>query len=134
MSNQEKLLERSKKYEQDLSEQLSEYSGKAEKFGKNALMIAGGVFLAYQAVKLITGGGKKSKKSQVYKEVYEDEDDYDNSPRIIIRREESGNNSGIMNLLKAEVGGILVAIARDKILEFLSQLENQRSNDGEKEA
>jgi hypothetical protein len=133
MSNQEKLLERSKKYEQDLSEQLKEYSGKAEKFGKNALMIAGGVFLAYQAVKLITGGGKKSRKSQVYKEVNEDENEFDDSPRIIIRREES-SGGGIMDALKAEVGGILVAIAREKILDFLSQLENRKSNDREEEA
>lgn len=133
MSNQEKLLERSKKYEQDLSEQLSEYSGKAEKFGKNALMIAGGVFLAYQAVKLITGGGKKSRKTKVYKEVNEDESEYDDSPRIVIRREES-SSGGIMTLLKAEVGGILAAIARDKILEFLSQLENRKPHDREEEA
>jgi|GEM_PF-4545708 hypothetical protein len=133
MSNQEQLLERSKKYEQDLSEQLSEYSGKAQKFGKNALMIAGGVFLAYQAVKLITGGGKKSQHAKVYKEVDEEESDYDDSPRIIIRREES-SSSGLMNTLKAEISGILVAIARDKILEFLSELENKRSDDREKEA
>lgn len=133
MSNQEKLLERSKKYEQDLSEQLKEYSSKAEKFGKNALMIAGGVFLAYQAVKLITGGGKKSRKTRVYKEVNEDESEHDDSPRLIIKREES-SSGGIMDVLKAEVGGILVAIAREKILEFLSQLENQRSNDREEEA
>ena len=132
MSNQEKLLERSKKYEQDLSEQLRDYSGKAQTFGKNALMIAGGVFIAYQAVKLITGGGKKSKKSKVYKEVNEDESEHDDSPRLIIRREESSH--GIMGSLKAEIGGILVAIARDKILEFLSQLENQKSNDRETEA
>lgn len=133
MSNQEKLLERSKKYEQDLSEQLKEYSGKAEQFGKNALMIAGGVFLAYQAVKLITGAGKKSRKTKVYKEVDEDESEHDDSPRLIIRREES-SGGGIMDSLKAEVGGILVAIAREKILEFLSQLENQKSNDREEEA
>ncbi|SMG22160.1 hypothetical protein SAMN05661096_01263 [Marivirga sericea] len=131
MSNQEQLLEKSKRYEQDLSEHLREYSGKAEKFGKNALMIAGGVFLAYQAVKLLTGS-KKSRKSQVYKEVDEDERDYDDSPRLIIKREES--STGIMDALKAEVGGILVAIARDKILEFLSQLENKGSDDREKEA
>jgi len=131
MSNQEKLLERSKKYEQDLSEQLGEFSGKAGKFGKNALMIAGGVFIAYQAVKLITGS-KKSRNSKVYKEVGEDEGDYDDSPRLIIKREESSN--GLLSSLKAEVGGILVAIARDKILEFLSQLENQKSDDREKEA
>ncbi|HET8861411.1 hypothetical protein [Marivirga sp.] len=133
MSNQEKLLERSKKYEQDLSEQLNEYSGKAQKIGKNALMIAGGVFLAYQAVKLVTGGGKKSRSSKVYKEVSEDESEYDDSPRIVIRREES-SGGGIVTLLKAELGGILVAIARDKILEFLSQLENRKSNDREEEA
>ncbi len=132
MSNQEKLLEKSKKYEQDLSEQLSEYSGKAEKFGKNALMIAGGVFLAYQAVKLITGGGKKSRSSKVYREVDEDESEYDDAPRLIIKRDES--STSIMNSLKAEVGGILVAIAREKIFEFLSQLEKQKPNDREKEA
>jgi hypothetical protein len=131
MSNQEKLLERSKKYEQDLSEQLSEYSGKAEKIGKNALMIAGGIFLAYQAVRLITGS-KKTRNTKVYKEVEEDENDYGDSPRLIIKREQSSNS--IVDSLKAEVGGILVAIAREKILEFLSQLENQKSDDREKEA
>lgn len=132
MSDQEKLLERSKKYQQDLNEQLSEYSGKAQKLGKNALMIAGGVFLAYQAVKLITGGGKKNRKTKVYKEVHEDESEYEDSPHLIIRREEG--NAGIINMLKAEVGGILVAIARDKILEFLNQLENQRTHDSEDKA
>lgn len=131
MSNQEKLLEKSKKYEQDLSEQLSEYSGKAEKFGKKALMIAGGIFLAYHAVKLLTGS-KKSRNTKVYKETEEEESDYDDSPRIIIKREQSSN--GIIDSLKAEVGGILVAIARDKVLEFLSQLEKQKTNDREKEA
>jgi hypothetical protein len=131
MSNQEKLLEKSKKYEQDLSEQLSEYSGKAEKFGKNALMIAGGIFLAYHAVKFITGS-KKSRNTKVYREVGGDEEDYEDSPRIIIKRDDS--QSGILDALKAEVGGILVAIAREKILEFLSQLENKKSNDQEREA
>jgi len=131
MSNQEQLLEKSKRYEQDLSEQLSEYSGKAQKFGKNALMIAGGVFLAYQAVRLITGS-KKSRHSKVYKEVDEDDDNYEDSPRIIIKRDDS--HSSILDALKAEVGGILVAIAREKILEFLSQLENKKSDDQEREA
>jgi hypothetical protein len=131
MSNQEQLLEKSKRYEKDLSEQLNEYSGKAQNIGKNALMIAGGVFLAYQAVKLLTGS-KKSRRSKVYKEVNEEESEHDDSPRLIIRREVS--SSGIMDSLKAEVGGILVAIARDKILEFLSQLENKKFDDGEKEA
>lgn len=125
MSNQEKLLEKSKKYEQDLSEQLTEFSGKAEKIGKNALMIAGGVFLAYQAVRLITGS-KKSRNTKVYKEVEEDENDYDDAARLIIKREES--NHGIIDSIKAEVSSILVAIAREKILEFLSQLENDKND------
>ena len=125
MSNQEKLLEKSKKYEQDLSEQLTEFSGKAEKIGKNALMIAGGVFLAYQAVRLITGS-KKSRNTKVYKEVEEDENDYDDAPRLIIKREES--NHGIIDSIKAEISSILVAIAREKILEFLSQLENDKND------
>lgn len=128
MDNQEKLLERSKRYEQDLSEQLSDFSGKAERIGKNALMIAGGVFIAYQAVRLLTGS-KKSRNTKVYRETYEDESEYEDSPRIIIKRDVQ--SSGILHSLKAEVGGILVAIARDKILEFISQLENRRSNERE---
>ena len=132
-SSHEQLLERSKRYEQDLSEQLKEYSGKAEKIGKNALVIAGGVFIAYQVVKLITGGKKKS-KSKFYSEISEGEHDneHDDSPRVIIKKEKSG--VGMIDLLKAEVGGILVAIARDRILEFIHQLENKKSDEGEKEA
>lgn len=130
MSNQEKLLEKSKRYEKDLSEQLGEYSGKAQTVGKNALMIAGGIFLAYQTVRLITGS-KKSRNTKVYREVDDEEEEYEDSPRLIIKREESGN--GILASLKAELSGILVAIARDKVLEFLSQLENRKSDGREEE-
>lgn len=131
MNNEDKLLEKSRRYEQDLTEQIGDLSGKAQRVGKSALMIAGGVFLAYQTVRLLTGS-KKSRNTKVYKETYEDDNEYEDSPRIIIRRE-ADNSSSILNTLKAEVGGILVAIARDKILEFISKLETQKSNDREED-
>lgn len=125
MNSQEKLLEKSKRYESELTEQIGELSEKAQVIGKNALMIAGGVFVAYQLVRLITGS--KGGKSKVYKEVYEDEEEYEDAPRIIIKK--SHHSPGIIDSLKAEVSGIILAIAREKILEFLTQLQEQYRND-----
>lgn len=125
MNSQEKLLEKSKKYENDLAEQIGELSEKAQVLGKNALMIAGGVFVAYQLVRLITGS--RGGKSKVYQEVYEDEEVHKDAPRIIIKK--SNSSPSLFESLKAEVSGIVLAIAREKILEFLNQLQEQYKND-----
>lgn len=124
MSDSNQLKNQQKQYQQELSAQVKELSGKAGDYGKNALMIAGGVFVAYQLVKLFTGS--KSKKTQVYRETYEDERDVKDAQRIIIKRDES--SPGVFDVFKAEIGAMLMALAKDKILEFIHQLEVNKNN------
>ncbi|MBK6265602.1 hypothetical protein JKA74_11185 [Marivirga sp. S37H4] len=130
MSDQNQLLERSKQYEREISEQVREFTGKAEDWGKTALMVAGGAFVAYQLVKLFSGSRSKS-KGKVYRETDEDETEIKNAERIIIRRDNS--SPGLFDLIKVEMSGLLLAIAKEKILEFLSQIEASRINASEEE-
>ncbi len=137
MSNQNQLLERSKEYESEISEQMRELSGKAEEWGKTALVVAGGAFIAYKLVKLFSGSKSKSKyksKGTVYMQTDEDENSLKNADRIVIRRERNNNTSpGFLDMFKAEISGLLLAIAKEKIIEYLSKAEASRINASEEE-
>lgn len=134
MSNQNQLLQRSKEYENELSEQMRELSGKAQDWGKTALVVAGGAFIAYRLVKLFSGSKSKTKSgAKVYRLTDEDESEVKNAERIVIRRDSGGGSPGFFDIIKVEMGGLLLAIAKEKILEFLSQVEASRINASEEE-
>ncbi len=124
MSDSNQLQHKQKQYQQELSDQVKELSDKAGDYGKTALMVAGGVFVAYQLVKLFTKS--KSNKTTVYRETYEDEREVDNAQRIIIKRDDS--SPGVFDVFKAEIGAMLLALAKDKILEFIDQIEVNKNN------
>ena len=126
MSDSSQLKDKQHKYQQELSTQVKELSGKAGDYGKTALMVAGGAFVAYQLVKWMSGSRSKSKKEQVYRETYEDDYDVDNAQRIVIRKDDS--KPGVFDVMKAELGAILIALAKDKIMEFIEQIEVNRRN------
>lgn len=131
MNEQRHLMQKKKEYEENISHQLQEYTDKAQEIGKTALMIAGGAFVAYQLVKLFTRSkSPKSSKSKVNGKVYQgayEGDDDGKGPRTIVIREDSGSLS-MFDLIKAEMGGLLLAIAKDKILAFIHQLESSKTN------
>ncbi len=129
MSDSNQLKNKQKQYQQELSDQVKELSGKAGDYGKTALMVAGGVFVAYQLVKLFTKS--KSNKTTVYRESYEDEREVDNAQRIIIRRDDS--SPGVFDVFKAEIGAMLLALAKDKILDFINQIEINKNNASEED-
>jgi hypothetical protein len=124
MSDSNQLRNKQQQYQKELTHQVKELSGKAQDWGKSALMIAGGVFVAYQLVKLFSGS--KNNRTTVYKETYEDEQEVENARRIIIKRDES--STGVFDVFKAEIGAMLLALAKDKILEFINQLEFAKKN------
>ncbi|GAA5033125.1 hypothetical protein GCM10011506_22520 [Marivirga lumbricoides] len=135
MSEQRRLMQQKKEYEESISHQLQEYTDKAQEIGKTALMIAGGALVAYQLVRLFTkrkSSAKSSRpkvKGKVYQGMYEGDDD-GKGPRTIVIKEDSGSLS-MFDLIKAEMGGLLLAIAKDKILAFLHQLESPKTNASE---
>ncbi len=130
MSDSKQLKNQQSQYKQELSDQMKELSGKAGDWGKNALIVAGGVFVAYKLVKLFTGP-KSSPKSKVFKESFENETEVENAQRIIIRRDNS--SPGIFDVIKVEIGAMLLALAKDKISDFIQQLEVNRRNAGEED-
>jgi len=130
MDNNKSLKERSKVYEDELTEQFAELSEKAIDVGKQALIVAGGVFVAYQMVKFVAGGRKKKEKN-VYQRV-EGETDVHDSNKIIIR--ESKHSNSFINELKAEVGSFLVDLAKAKVYEFLSNLSQKNEHTEESDS
>lgn len=136
MNEQRHLMQKKKEYEESISHQLQEYTDKAQDIGKTALMIAGGAFVAYQLVRLFTKSrGSKSSRAKVNGKVYQgsyEGDDDGKGPRTIVIKEDSGSLS-MFDLIKAEMGGLLLAIAKDKILAFIHQLESSKTNASEHE-
>jgi hypothetical protein len=126
MDNNSSLRERSKVYEDELTEQFAELSEKAIDVGKQALIVAGGVFVAYQLVKLVAGGKRKKKKA--YENVSDDHKS-DLTDKIIIR--ESKHSNSLLDELKAEVSTILIDLAKAKIYELLRNLSQNNQHEEE---
>jgi hypothetical protein len=132
MSNS--LQEKQKVLEEELNEQLSEAKDKAVEVGKQALVIAGGVFVAYQLVKLLTSSKKKKKvnsNQKVYQQIGVDENNLSGAQKIVIERTPARNKSLFLDELKAEFGSMLMGLVKAKIYEALEQLNNkmQKGND-----
>ena len=127
-----------KELEDELSEQLSEVSEKAIDVGKQALVIAGGVFVAYQLVKLFTGSGKKKKnkkaKKQVYQKVLSEGQDPSGAETIIIKEVEAKQSNVFWEELKSEFGAMLLGLVKAKIYEALEKFnENMQAERDEQE-
>jgi hypothetical protein len=128
-----KLQEKHKELEVELSEQFSEISDKAKEVGKQALVIAGGVFVAYQLVKFMTSSKKKKKKSsgKVYQQLAATSMDESGTPRIIIKEAPDNHNSSFLSEMKAEFGAMLMGLAKAKIYEVLENLNKNKQNSDE---
>lgn len=131
------LQERRRVLEEELSEQISEVSEKAKDVGKQALIIAGGVFVAYQLVKLMTKS-KKGKKcddqpKQVYHRVVAEGQDPSGAETIIIKEAKNDKSNVFWEELKAEFGAMLLGLVKAKIYEalenFNKDLETAKDKD-----
>lgn len=135
MSN--KLQEKHRALEVELNEQFSEFSNKAKDVGKQALVIAGGVFVAYQLVKFMTSSTKKKKmksSGKVYHQMQPSSLDENGSQRIIIQEAPVSHKSSFLSEIKAEFGSILMGLVKAKIYEILDNLnKNTDKSDEETE-
>lgn len=128
------LKEKRRALEDDLQEQISDFSVQAKSVGKQALVIAGGVFVAYQLVKLMTGKKKEKKgKARVYHQIAVEGKDTSGTEKIIIQEAPSHSSSNsFLNELKAEFGAMILGLVKSKIYEALENMNrNMNQTDDE---
>ena len=112
------LLRRSAHHRELLEEEMKAITEKSEKIITNALIIGGALALTYFIVSSLSGSSKKEKsRAKKIKLVTSKEEDQ-TQPETIVA-EEPGIVSQIGSVLVAQATGLLLSIAREKLVEFL---------------
>lgn len=120
------LLQRSEHHREMLADEMKSISEKSEKIITNALIIGGALALTYFLVSGLSRSKSKPKpKTQKIKLVAptpEGESETEAAPQ------EAGIVSQIGSVLLAQATGLLLSIARDKLVEFLQSQAAKKDN------
>ena len=125
------LLQRSEHHRELLEEEVKLITERSEKIITNALIIGGALALTYLLVSSFSGSGKKEKvKTKKIKlaagkdeEVEQDESS---------QHAEAGFVSQIGSVLMAQAAGLLLSVAREKLVEFLQSQAAKKDNTHER--
>jgi hypothetical protein len=124
------LLQRSAHHRELLEEEMKAITEKSEKIITNALIIGGALALTYFVVSSLSGSSKKEKsRSKKVKLVASKE--ADEAQPESIQPEEAGFVSQIGSVLVAQATGLLLSIARDKLVEFLQSQAAKKNSTNE---
>lgn len=130
----EQLLERSARHRELLEEELKQITERSRKVITNALIIGGTLALAYLLVSSVTGGSKKEKRPHRLRLVENAEGEMvpqadDDTPA------QAGIGSRIGAVLLAQATGLLLGIAREKLVEFLHSqaVKNEQTHESSSE-
>lgn len=126
------LLEKSQHHREALEEEMKLMTEKTEKVLTNALIIAGALTVTYLLVRGLSGSSSKKKKEKARKiklvagAADSEEEEEDDEPA------RAGIASQIGGVIAAQVTGLLLSIAREKLVEFLEShygAKNERTNE-----
>lgn len=118
-SDKGKLLQKSALHRELLEEEVKQISERSEKIITNAIVIAGALALTYFLVSSFSGSsGKKKPKTRNIKLV-EGKQAGDVEVETASVHETSGIVSQIGAVIAAQATGLLLSIAREKLVEFL---------------
>lgn len=125
------LLQRSAHHRELLEEEMKAITEKSEKVITNALIIGGALALTYFLVSSFSGSRKKEnpKAKRVKLVTAKDEDE---SEIEAAAPEQPGIVSQIGTVLVAQVTGVLLSIAREKLVEFLQSQTAKKDNTHER--
>lgn len=111
----------SEEHKHAFEEELSEALDKGKRIATSALVIGGGFALSYYLIRKMTGGSsKKVKKIK----------GNDSQQEVIIHKKPSVFST-VGNVVLTEIAVFLLAIAKEKLIEYL---ENQREDANSKDA
>lgn len=108
MSKREQLLKSSEKLKSSLDSQIDDLKNNADKIGKGALIVGGGLVGAYLLSNVLTKSDKTKKRKKSSKEKNEID---------------SGKDNLLMSTLKEQAMIFLLGLATEKLASFLKDLE-----------
>lgn len=121
------LLQRSAHHRELLEEEVRVISEKSERIITNALIIGGALALTYLLVSTFSGSSKKQKaKAKKIKVVAANDDEAGEVE--VSQPQEAGIVSQIGGVLAAQATGLLLSIAREKLVEFLQSQMAKKDN------
>jgi hypothetical protein len=106
-----RLQEESDKFEDSLSEEVSEFSDKAVELAEKALIIGGGALLSYLVVRMILGKNQHDEEKEGGRE------------RIVIKS--SSHGDVFLKSLTDKAVLVLLELAREVIVKFLKDLPDK---------
>lgn len=119
-SDKGKLLQKSALHRELLEEEVKQISERSEKIITNAIVIAGALALTYFVVSSFSGSSEKKKpKTRKIKLVEGNQTAGDVQVETASVHETSGIVSQIGAVIAAQATGLLLSIAREKLVEFL---------------
>jgi tellurite resistance protein len=125
------LLQRSEHHRELLEEEVRLVTEKTEKMITNALIIGGALAVTYFVVSSLSSSGKKEKaRSKRIKLTPASE-----GPGLeqeVVEPAQAGIVSAIGSALVAQATGLLLSIAREKLLEFLQSHAAKKDNPHER--
>ena len=125
------LLQRSEHHRELLEEEVKLITERSEKIITNALIIGGALALTYLLVSSFSGSGKKAKTKAKKIKLVADRDEevgQDESNQ----HAEVGFVSQIGSVLMAQAAGLLLSVAREKLVEFLQSHAAKKDNTHER--
>lgn len=126
------LLQRSAHHRELLEEEVKLITERSEKIITNALIIGGALALTYFVVSSLSGSGKKRKSSSKKIKLVTAADAEQGTVEEVSEPQEAGFVSQIGSVLMAQATGLLLSIAREKLVEFLQSQAAKKDNTHER--
>lgn len=123
MSKREELEKENAAYKNALEKQLDKLKGDVNNFGKSALWIGGGLLATYFVVDALTAKQKKKKSKKQAKKV-----------EVVEVMEKSAKDNLLMSTVKEQALIFLLGVAAQQLAKFLSELDSEDSENGEKDS
>lgn len=113
MSKREELQKQNNDFKGALQDQLNNLKGDAQKIGKSALLIGGGLLATYLLVDALTAKGKKKKKNK----------DKDRVQEEVAKKPVKDNL--LLSTVKEQAVIFLLGLAAQQLATFLSELDSK---------
>lgn len=118
----------SEEHKEAFEQELSEMLDKGKRIATSALVIGGGFAISYFLMKRLSGG-KKIKK--IKRKKHAPSDEYQERVNEMIVEKKPTVLSTVGNVLLTEIAVFLLAIAKEKLIEYI---EKQREDEHSKDA
>lgn len=128
----EELLKKSERHRQGLQDEVKQISERTEQVITNALIIGGTLAVAYVLMRQFSGSSTKKKKSVVPKIKLVSPKEENGQTEVIEEPSAPGIVSQIGTALASQASVFLLAIAKEKLMEYLDSHFDKKDKTNER--